>query len=211
MLRRALTADGYDVVTAADGDEALAEFEEKQPDLVLLDVMMPGLSGLDVCRRIRERSATPVLLVTAKDEVPERVAGLDAGADDYIVKPFALEELLARVRAQVRRMHVETERALVHSDLTVDPTAMTIRRGGRAIELTHREFELLMLFLRHPNQVLLRSTILERIWGYDFGAETNVLDVYIGYLRAKLEAGGEARLIHTVRGSGYVLRSIEPS
>jgi len=211
MLRRSLTAEGYEVVTAADGYEALAAFEERQPDLVLLDVMMPGLSGIEVCKRIHERSTVPVLLVTAKDDVSDRVSGLDAGADDYVVKPFALEELLARVRSQFRRLKIESARALVHADLSVDPASRTVTRGNRSIELTHREFDLLALFVQHPNQVLPRSTILERVWGYDFDSETNVLDVYIGYLRSKLEAGGEPRLIHTVRGAGYVFRVAEPN
>ena len=207
MLRRSLTAEGYEVVTAPDGYEALALFDERQPDVVLLDVMMPGLSGIEVCRRLRERAAVPVLLVTAKDDVQDRVAGLDAGADDYVVKPFALEELLARVRSQFRRLHIESVRALVLADLSVDPATRTVVRGGRTIELTHREFDLLALFVQHPNQVLPRSTILERVWGFDFESETNVLDVYVGYLRSKLEANGEPRLIHTVRGAGYVFRT----
>ncbi len=209
MLRRALSAEGYEVVTAADGYEALAVFDERQPDLVLLDVMMPGLSGIEVCRRLHELSSVPVLLVTAKDDVSDRVQGLDAGADDYVVKPFALEELLARVRSQFRRLKIESSRALVHADLSVDPASRTVVRGARTIELTHREFDLLAMFVQHPNQVLPRSTILERVWGFDFDSETNVLDVYIGYLRMKLESAGEPRLIHTVRGAGYVFRAPE--
>ena len=193
---------------AVDGEDALATFAAGEPDAVILDVLMPRVDGLVVCRRLREQgSRVPVLLLTARDAVGDRVAGLDAGADDYVVKPFALEELLARVRALLRRTRPEDEEeTLSFADLTVDLGTRDVRRGGREIELTRTEFNLLELFLRNPRQVLERALILERVWGYDFGPTTNSLDVYIGYLRRKTEAGGEPRLIQTVRGVGYALR-----
>jgi two-component system response regulator MprA len=208
-LRRALRLEGYDVSLAGDGEEALESLAADEPDAVILDVLMPGVDGLVVCRRLRERgSRVPVLLLTARDAVGDRVAGLDAGADDYVVKPFALEELLARVRALIRRARPEDngDETLAFSDLTVDLGTREVRRGARDIELTRTEFNLLELFLRNPRQVLERTLILERVWGYDFGPTTNSLDVYIGYLRRKTEAGGEPRLIQTVRGVGYALR-----
>ena len=208
-LRRALRLEGYDVTLAGDGEEALASLTAGEPDAVILDVLMPGVDGLVVCRRLRERgSRVPVLMLTARDAVGDRVAGLDAGADDYVVKPFALEELLARVRALLRRARPEddADEALAFGDLSVDLGTREVRRGDREIELTRTEFNLLELFLRNPRQVLERTLILERVWGYDFGPTTNSLDVYIGYLRRKTEAGGEPRLIQTVRGVGYALR-----
>jgi two-component system response regulator MprA len=209
-LRRALELEGYEIELAGDGDEALSTLgrDEPQPDAVILDVLMPGLDGLEVCRRIRATgNRVPVLMLTARDEVENRVAGLDAGADDYVTKPFALEELLARVRALLRRAtDTDGGEVLSFANVTLDLGTREVRRGGRLIELTRTEFALLELFLRNPRQVLTRSIIFERVWGYDFGFASNSLDVYIGYLRRKTEAGGEPRLIHTVRGVGYALR-----
>jgi two-component system, OmpR family, response regulator MprA len=209
-LRRALTLEGYDVDLAADGDEALTRLQshDVNPDAVVLDVLMPGLDGLEVCRRLRASgSRLPVLMLTARDQVEDRVAGLDAGADDYVVKPFALEELFARVRALLRRSGPGTaDEVLRFADLELYPLSREVHRDGNAIELTRTEFALLELFMRNPRQVLTRSIIFERVWGYDFGYASNSLDVYIGYLRRKTEAGGKPRLIHTVRGVGYALR-----
>ena len=208
-ISRALELKGYRVGTAAGGHEALARLSESSFDALVLDLMMPGVDGLEVCRRMRAGGdGTPVLMLTARDAVGDRVAGLDAGADDYLVKPFALEELLARLRALVRRAPSNGDRPAVlrFSDLTVDTGAYEVRRGDRPIELTRTEFVLLELLIRHPRQVLTRSTIFERVWGYDFGSGSNSLGVYVGYLRRKLEEAGEPRLLHTVRGVGYVLR-----
>jgi two-component system response regulator MprA len=207
-LRRALSLEGYDVELAADGAEALQRLEEgARPDALLLDVLMPGVDGLEVCRRLRRSgSRLPVLMLTARAEVSDRVSGLDAGADDYLAKPFALQELLARVRALLRRSGGDDGAALRFIDLELDPSTREVRRGGEEIELTRTEFSLLELLLRNPRQVLTRSLIFERVWGYDFGAGSNSLDVYVGYLRRKTEAGGRPRLIHTVRGVGYALR-----
>jgi len=207
-LERALRLDGYQVELAADGGAALDALSESPPDVVLLDVLMPTLDGISVCRRMREAGyRVPVLMLTARDSVADRVAGLDAGADDYVVKPFALEELLARVRALIRRGGgTDDDAPLRYADLVLDRAAYTLRRGDRPIELTRTEFLLLELFMRHPRQVLTRSAIFEAVWGYDFGPTSNSLEVYVGYLRRKTEAGGEPRLIHTVRGVGYVLR-----
>jgi two-component system, OmpR family, response regulator MprA len=210
-LRRALELEGYDIELAADGREALTTLheEEQQPDAVILDVLMPGVDGLEVCRQLRrEGNSVPVLMLTARDEVENRVAGLDAGADDYVTKPFALEELLARMRALLRRATDGdgSGELLSFGDLELDLGTREVRRAGRPIELTRTEFALLELFLRNPRQVLTRSIIFERVWGYDFGFASNSLDVYIGYLRRKTEGGGEPRLIHTVRGVGYALR-----
>jgi two-component system, OmpR family, response regulator MprA len=207
-LSRALRLEGYDVELAADGAEALRRLEDgAQPDAVLLDVLMPGVDGLEVCRRLRRSgSRLPVLMLTARAEVSDRVSGLDAGADDYLAKPFALQELLARVRALLRRSGGDESDVLRFADLELDPRTREVRRGGEEIELTRTEFSLLELFLRNPRQVLTRSLIFERVWGYDFGAGSNSLDVYVGYLRRKTEAGGGPRLIHTVRGVGYALR-----
>ena len=210
-LRRALELEGYEIELAGDGVEALTTLakDETQPDAVILDVLMPGVDGLEVCRRLRATgNRVPVLMLTARDEVESRVSGLDAGADDYVTKPFALEELLARVRALLRRLTNGdgVAEVLGFADLELDLGTREVRRGHRQIELTRTEFALLELFLRNPRQVLTRSIIFERVWGYDFGFASNSLDVYIGYLRRKTEAGGEPRLIHTVRGVGYALR-----
>ena len=209
-LRRALELEGYEIELASDGEEALARLGLESPvDAAILDVLMPGIDGLEVCRRLRVNgNRVPVLMLTARAEVDSRVAGLDAGADDYLAKPFALAELLARVRALLRRSGNEEEASdtLRFADLELDPHTREVRRTGRPFELTRTEFSLLELFLRNPRQVLTRSIIFERVWGYDFGPTSNSLDVYIGYLRRKTEEGGAARLIHTVRGVGYALR-----
>jgi two-component system response regulator MprA len=206
-LRRALTLEGYSVELAADGAEALHRLGDgAAADAVVLDVLMPGLDGLEVCRRIRSAgNPVPVLMLTARDEVSDRVAGLDAGADDYLIKPFALEELLARLRALLRRTAGEGD-VLRFADLELNPSTREVSRGGEPIELTRTEFSLLELFMLNPRQVLTRSVIFERVWGYDFGSSSNSLDVYIGYLRRKTEAGGKPRLVQTVRGIGYALR-----
>jgi two-component system, OmpR family, response regulator MprA len=207
-LRRALALEGYDVDLAENGAEALRKVSAAEPDLVVLDVLMPEVDGIAACRRLRaEGNRVPVLMLTARAGIGDRVDGLDAGADDYLVKPFALEELLARIRALLRRGgHEQTDQPLRFADIELDPPTREVRRGDRRIELTRTEFNLLELFLRNPRQVLTRSLIFERVWGYDFGPTSNALDVYIGYLRRKTEAGGEARLIQTVRGVGYALR-----
>jgi two-component system response regulator MprA len=207
-LRRALELEGYDIELAGDGHEALTKLESNsQPDAMILDVLMPRMDGLEVCRRMRQTgNRLPVLMLTARDAVENRVAGLDAGADDYVTKPFALEELLARVRALLRRSGTEPNGILRFADLELDPGTREVRRAGQLIELTRTEFSLLELFLLNPRQVLTRSIIFERVWGYDFGFASNSLDVYIGYLRRKTEAGGLPRLIQTVRGVGYALR-----
>jgi two-component system, OmpR family, response regulator MprA len=209
-LRRALELEGYDIELAADGQEALQLLEangEPQPDAVILDVLMPTVDGLEVCRRLRRSgNRVPVLMLTARDEIENRVAGLDAGADDYVTKPFALEELVARIRALLRRTSAGDDELLRFGDLELDPGTREVRRGGDPIELTRTEFALLELFMTNPRQVLTRSIIFERVWGYDFGFASNSLDVYIGYLRRKTEAGGKPRLIQTVRGVGYALR-----
>ena len=208
-LSRALQLKGYGIRVAGDGAEALARARTARYDAVVLDVMMPGIDGIEVCRRLRHSGDdTPILMLTARDAVGDRVAGLDAGADDYLVKPFALEELLARLRALLRRNTDNGERPAVlrFSDLELDTGAHEVRRRERQIELTRTEFLLLEQFMRHPRQVLTRSVIFERVWGFDFGSGSNSLGVYIGYLRRKLEEGGEPRLVHTVRGVGYVLR-----
>ena len=209
-LRRALELEGYEIELAADGQEALQLLEtngDAQPDAVILDVLMPGVDGLDLCRRLRRSgNRVPVLMLTARDEIENRVAGLDAGADDYVTKPFALEELVARVRALLRRVSPGDDELLRFGDLDLDPGTREVRRGGDPIELTRTEFALLELFMTNPRQVLTRSIIFERVWGYDFGFASNSLDVYIGYLRRKTEAGGKPRLIQTVRGVGYALR-----
>ena len=206
MLRRTLSYEGYSVLTAADGQEALALAQAQRPDLVILDWMMPKLDGVEVARRLRAADGMPILMLTARDAVEDRVEGLDGGADDYLVKPFAPIELLARVRSLLRRASTGGEKPLRYADLIIDPTSRETRRGDRAVALSPKEFDLLTHLLRHPRQVLPRERILEAVWGYDFEGEDNVLDVYIGYLRAKTEADGEARLIQTVRGVGYVIR-----
>jgi two-component system response regulator MprA len=207
-LRRALELEGYEIDLAEDGEEALHRLQsELEPDAMILDVLMPGVDGLEVCRRLRgQGSRLPVLMLTARVEVENRVAGLDAGADDYLTKPFALDELKARLRALLRRTTDGAGEVLRFADLELDPGTREVRRGGQPIELTRTEFSLLELLMRNPRQVLTRSIIFERVWGYDFGYASNSLDVYIGYLRRKTEAGGKPRVIHTVRGVGYALR-----
>jgi DNA-binding response OmpR family regulator len=208
FISRGLVREGYNVISAADGETGLEMAFAELPDLIVLDIMLPGIDGITVCRQIREGELqTPILMLTARDAVPDRVAGLEAGADDYLVKPFAFEELLARVRALGRRRApIESDAPMSFSDLTLDPTTRMATRGERSIELTAKEYDLLELFMRHPNQVLTRDQIYDRIWGYDFGGESNIIEVYIRYLRSKLEANSEARLLHTVRGVGYALR-----
>ncbi|MCF8612202.1 response regulator transcription factor [Gordonia sp. HY285] len=209
-LRRSLTFNGYTVDTAGDGLEALEKVIAARPDLLVLDVMMPRLDGLEVCRRLRSAGDDlPILVLTARDSVSERVSGLDAGADDYLPKPFALEELLARLRSLLRRVvrdEEEGSEAVSFSDLTLDPVTREVTRGERKISLTRTEFALMEMLMTNPKRVLTRSRILEEVWGYDFPTSGNALEVYIGYLRRKTEADGEPRLIHTVRGVGYVLR-----
>jgi two-component system response regulator MprA len=207
-LRRALELEGYEIELARDGEEALARLDDSSdPDALVLDILMPGIDGLEVCRRMRASgNQVPVLMLTARAEVDSRVAGLDAGADDYLPKPFALAELLARLRALLRRTANGGGGGLRFADLELDPGTREVHRAGVDIELTRTEFSLLELFLRNPRQVLTRSIIFERVWGYDFGPTSNSLDVYIGYLRRKTEAGGMPRLIQTVRGVGYALR-----
>ena len=209
-LDRALRVNGYDVSMAVDGADALGQVVSEPPDAMVLDVLMPNVDGLEVCRRLRAMGdRTPILMLTAQDGVTERVAGLDAGADDYLPKPFALDELLARLRALLRRAAPEQPEGdtLQFDDVTMDLTTFEVSRGDRKIELTRTEFSLLELFLRNPRQVLTRDVINERVWGYDFPTTSNSLEVYVGYLRRKLEAGGEPRLIQTMRGFGYALRS----
>jgi two-component system response regulator MprA len=211
-LERILRLDGFEVAVACDGREAVRSQSAAPADAVLLDVLMPGLDGLEVCRRMRDTGdRTPVLMLTARDEVGDRVAGLEAGADDYLSKPFSLEELLARLRALLRRSGWSEERDVLRfDDLELDPRSHEVRRGERLIALTRTEFLLLELFLHHPRQVLTRGQIFDRVWGYDFGPASNSLEVYVGYLRRKTEAAGEPRVLHTVRGVGYVLRAPRP-
>jgi two-component system, OmpR family, response regulator MprA len=211
-LGRILRLEGFEVQMACDGREAVRSQAAAPADAVLLDVLMPELDGLEVCRRMRDTGdRTPVLMLTARDEVGDRVAGLEAGADDYLPKPFALEELLARLRALLRRSGWMGEREVLRfDDLELDAHSHEVRRGRRLIELTRTEFLLLELFLHHPRQVLTRGQIFDRVWGYDFGPASNSLEVYVGYLRRKTEAAGEPRLLHTVRGVGYVLRAPRP-
>jgi two-component system response regulator MprA len=209
-LSRAFALDRYDVSLAADGVEALELLGGRPYDAIVLDVSMPRMNGLELCQRLRDGGdRTPILMLTARGEIDDRVAGLDAGADDYLVKPFALRELMARLRALLRRHGPppDDSHALGYDDLTLDPGTYEAFRGTRPLTLTRTEFQLLELFLRHPRQVLTRAVIFEHVWGYDFGANSNSLGVYIGYLRRKTEAGGEPRMLHTVRGVGYVLRS----
>ncbi|MFN3742829.1 MAG: response regulator transcription factor [Anaerolineales bacterium] len=206
LLQRGLTMEGYQVDTAVDGENGLKLFQERQPDLIVLDLMLPGIDGMEVCQRIRQKSKVPILILTAKDAIQDRVEGLDAGADDYLVKPFNLEELLARIRALLRRTEQERQPLLQFEDVTMNTITREVYRGERKLQLTKKEYQLLELFLRHPRQVLTREVIFDRIWGYDFGGESNVLEVYIRYLRQKMELNGEPRLIYTVRGVGYVMR-----
>lgn len=206
-LRRALAFEGYTVDVALDGEDGLRQARDTAPDLVILDILMPGIDGFEVCRRLRAGDDTPILMLTARDEVADRVRGLDAGADDYLVKPFAPDELLARVRALLRRREPrERGSVLRFADLTVDTRTRQVFRGEREIQLSAKEFDLLGYFARHPRQVLTREQLLDAVWGYQFEGESNVVDVYVGYLRQKLEASNEPRLIHTVRGVGFALR-----
>jgi two-component system, OmpR family, response regulator MprA len=210
MLRRGLIFEGFDAVIAPDGKAALDRARDRMPDLVILDLMLPEIDGMEVCRRLRAAGDVPIIMLTALESVPDRVAGLEAGADDYMGKPFAFEELLARVRALLRR-HRPTDgpEVLRFADLELDTGTRQARRGGRVIDLTAKEYDLLYMFLRHPRQVLTREQIFDDVWQYDFGGESNIIEVYVRYLRTKIEAAGESRLIHTVRGVGYALR--EPS
>lgn len=206
FLRRGLTYEGFHVEVCADGETGLKAARDNPPDLVILDVMLPGLDGFEVCRRLRAGGSVPILMLTAKDSVADRVKGLDSGADDYVVKPFAFEELIARVRALLRRIRPSEETVFRFADLVLNVSTRDVTRGTRRIALTTKEFDLLHFFMRHPRQVLTRELMYDRIWGYDFGGESNILEVYIRYLRSKLEAGGEPRLIQTMRGVGYALR-----
>jgi two-component system OmpR family response regulator len=202
-----LTCEGYQVSIASDGLTGLTKARETQPDLILLDWMLPGLEGVEICRRLRETGEqVPIIFLTAKDDIPERVRGLDAGANDYVVKPFSIEELLARIRVHLRPSPPEMSEVLQFDDLSLNRQTREVCRGKRAIELTVKEYDLLAYLLAHPRQVLTREQILERVWGYDFVGDSNIIEVYVRYLRLKLEAKGESRLIQTVRGVGYVLK-----
>jgi len=206
-IRRALIYEGYQVEVARDGPVALTHVRERPPDLMILDVMLPGLDGMEVARRLQAGGGEfPILMLTAKDGTSDRVRGLDSGADDYLVKPFAYEELLARVRALLRRRAPRRQRTIRYADISMDLGAHEVNRDGRLIALTAKEFDLLELFVRNPRQVLTRERIMDAVWGFDFGATSNVVDVYVGYLRQKLEDGGAPRVIQTLRGVGYVLR-----
>jgi two-component system, OmpR family, response regulator MprA len=206
VLQRGLSYEGYMVDVATDGRSGLNIAQNHHPDLVILDWMLPGMDGLDVCRRLRMQSGLPILMLTAKDTIQDRVQGLDAGADDYIVKPFNLDELTAHIRALLRRTQTERNQVYKFADVTMDTGSRQVTRGKRMVPLTAKEYELLELFMRHPRQVLTREVIFDRVWGYDFGGESNVLEVYIRYLRQKLETEDEPRLIYTVRSVGYVMR-----
>ncbi len=207
FLERGLIYEGYRVDTAHDGRMGLSMARDNPPDLVILDWMLPGLDGLEVCKRLRSASSVPILMLTAKEEVENRIQGLDAGADDYLVKPFSFDELLARIRALFRRSTPSSHPEVLHfADLSLDTGTHRAMRGGRAIDLTAKEYELLELFMRHPRQVLTREVIFDRVWSYDFGGESNIIEVYVRYLRQKTEQSEEPRLLHTVRGVGYVLR-----
>jgi two-component system response regulator MprA len=207
LLRRVFAYEGYSVAIAATGDDALRRTLERAPALIILDIMLPGIDGLEVVQRLRAAGDNvPILLLTARDAIADRVKGLEVGADDYLVKPFAPEELLARVKAMLRRSQTERHEVLHYADVELDTGTRIAHRGPREIELSPTEYELLALFLRRPRQVLTRDIIMDRVWGLDFEGSSNVLEVYIGYLRSKLEADGEARLIHTVRGIGYVFK-----
>ncbi|MCZ7544706.1 MAG: response regulator transcription factor [Anaerolineae bacterium] len=206
FLERGLIYEGYRVSVAKDGEEGLKLARDNPPDLVVLDWMLPGLDGLEVCRRLRAAGDVPILILTARGEVADRVRGLDAGADDYLVKPFSFDELLARIRALLRRASPAKPDVLTFNDLKLDTGTHRAARGDRMIDLTAKEYELLELFMQNPRQVLTRDLIFDRVWGYDFGGESNIIEVYVRYLRQKTEENGEPRLIHTVRGVGYVLR-----
>lgn len=209
LLKRALTYQGYIVDTALSGKAGLKLASEQRPDLVILDLMLPGMDGMEVCRKLQKIGKQPILMLTAKDTTQDRVHGLDAGADDYVVKPFEMDELIARIRALLRRTLADRVKVLAFEDLQLDSGTRKAYRGDREIVLTTKEYDLLDLFLRHPRQVMTREVIFDRVWGYDFGGESNVLDVYIRYIRQKLEENDEPRLIYTVRGAGYVLRGPE--
>jgi two-component system response regulator MprA len=209
VLKRVLTYEGYIVDTALTGKAGLILAQEQRPDIVVLDWMLPNMDGLEVCRRLQKLGNQPILMLTAKDTTQDRVEGLDAGADDYVVKPFEIEELLARIRALLRRTAADRVKVLEFEDLKLDSSTRKAQRDDREIDLTAKEYDLLELFMRHPEQVMTREVIFDRVWDYDFGGESNVLDVYIRYLRQKLEEGDEPRLIYTVRGVGYVLRAPE--
>jgi DNA-binding response OmpR family regulator len=207
FIEMELTCEGYQVSMAHNGLDGLTQARQEPPDLVILDWMMPGLTGVEICRRLRSTgSKVPIILVTARDEISDRVAGLDAGADDYVIKPFSIEELLARIRSNVRRIKEEDSDTLQFEDLSVNLRTREILRAGRSIELTVREFELLQYLMTHPQQVMTRDQILENVWGYDFGGDSNVIEVYVRTLRQKLEIDNTCRLVQTVRGIGYVLR-----
>jgi two-component system response regulator MprA len=206
VLERSLVYEGYEVDTALNGERGLELAQEKTPDLIVLDLMLPGMDGFEVTEKIRKDSNLPIMMLTARGGLDDRVQGLDSGADDYMVKPFELEELLARIRSLLRRSQSERSIVLKFEDLKLDTTTRTAERGERSIPLTTKEYELLELFMRHPRQILSREMIFDRVWGYDFGGESNVLDVYIRYLRQKLEGEDESRLIHTIRGTAYVMR-----
>jgi DNA-binding response OmpR family regulator len=206
-LRRGLAFEGYSVEIVANGMDALAAARERLPDLVILDIMLPGLDGMEVARRLRAGSDVPIIMLTARDTVPDRVAGLESGADDYLVKPFAFEELLARIRVQLRRRQRHQQPTVLrYGPLTMDTAAHEMYIHDRRVELTAKEYELLELFMSHPQQVLTREVIYDRVWGYDFGGEDNILEVYVRYLRNKIEVEGAPKLLHTVRGVGYVLK-----
>jgi two-component system response regulator MprA len=209
FLQRGLTYEGYRVDAASDGKDGLDLARDNPPDLVLLDLMLPGIDGFEVCRRLRAASEVPILMLTAKEAIEDRVAGLDAGADDYLTKPFAFDELLARVRALLRRAQPSKPQVYRFADLELDTGTRQGRRDGRTFSLTAKEYELLELFMRHPRQVLTRDLIYDRVWNYDFGGESNIIEVYVRYLRQKTEQGDLSRLIYTVRGIGYVLREEE--
>jgi two-component system response regulator MprA len=206
FLKRGLAFEGYYVDTAADGPAAVAMVREKEPDLVILDIMMPGMDGIEVSKKLRLGSNVPILMLTARGSVADKVAGLGSGADDYLVKPFAFDELLARVRALLRRLQPKEGEILQFNDISLNTVTREVKHGTAVIELSAQEFDLLELFLRHPRQVLKRDQIYEKVWGYDFEGESNVMEVYISYLRSKLESGNRPKLIHTVRGVGYVLK-----
>lgn len=208
LLQRGLAYEGFVVDIASDGASGLALARQTPPQLVLLDIMMPGLDGFQVCRQLRQQSDAAIIMLTARDEVSDKVNALNMGADDYIAKPFAFDELLARIRAVLRRHHT-SDGPLTYADLRLDPTSREVLRNTAPIELTAREYDLLLLFLNHPRQVLTREQILEQVWGYDAEGDTNVVEVHIGHLRQKLEAGGGSRLIQTVRGVGYQLRELD--
>ena len=206
LLQRGLAYEGYEVDAALDGEAGLIKAGNHKPDIVILDIMLPGMDGIEVCQRLRANSSVPILMLTAKDSLHDRIDGLDSGADDYMVKPFQLEELLARIRAVLRRTEQDRAPVLTFSDVVLDTTTREASRAGHTISLTAKEYDLLELFMRHPNQVMTREVIFDRVWGYDFGGDSNVLDVYIRYLRQKLEENSAPRLLHTIRGVGYVLR-----